>query len=70
MPGRPEREVVGPEWEKIKATSLIIPYDSWTELSKFIMKVCKDWGRCTEEEVPQVEAHIHAIDSKIQHRLF
>ena len=70
MPGKPEREVAGQEWQDIKDRSFIVPYESWGEIKKFILKVCKDYGKCTEEEVPQVEAHIKELDTKIEQRLF
>jgi hypothetical protein len=63
LPGKPEREVSGPEWTSIKQKSFVIPFDSWTEISKFILKVCKDWQRCTEEEVPQVEDNLSKINA-------
>lgn len=62
LPGKPERTVTEPEWSEIKKKSFVVPYDSWTEISKFILKVCKDYSKCTEEEVPLVEDNINNIN--------
>lgn len=70
LPGKEEREVDGEEWDKIKSQAFIVPYESWAEIKLFIFKICKDYGKCTEEEVPQVEAHLREIDIRLQQRLF
>lgn len=69
LPGMPEREVHGQEWQDIKDGSFIVPYESWSKIKLFILKVCKDYGKCTEEEAPLIEEHLKQIDVRLQRLL-
>lgn len=50
----------GDEWLKIKQYSLVLPIDSWAVIKKFILDVCKDYGKCVEAEgkIKQIEDQV------------
>jgi hypothetical protein len=50
----------GQEWLDIKKYSLVMPLSSWTVIKKFILDICKDYGKCVEAEgkIKQIEDQI------------
>lgn len=42
--------LLGQEWQNQKRDSLILPVKSWVEIKKFILNICKDYGKCVEAE--------------------
>lgn len=44
---------------------IYMPADSWKELKKFIIKVCKASNKCKNEHVSSWERTVKSIDQKI-----
>lgn len=41
-----EGSIYGKDWEKIKLTSLVMPYESWKEIKTYILQQCEKHKDC------------------------
>lgn len=55
-----EGPVTGPEWEKMKENSLVMPADSWAQIKIYILEMCKLNTNCAEQ-LPVIEEKINRL---------
>lgn len=55
----------GKSWWELRPTLIHMPTESWVELKKFIIKVCKKSKRCDNKQVSSWQRTVKAIDTKI-----
>lgn len=48
------------EWQSLKNKSMVLPAQSWKEIKKFIMDLCKESNQCVmvEKKISQFEEQI------------
>ncbi len=51
-------------WFDSRPSMIMLPPDSWAEIKKFIIKICKKTKRC-QEEVSSWDRSIKNIDEKL-----
>lgn len=60
-----EKLLNGKTWWEIKPYMIYMPTESWVELKKFIIKVCKKSNQCENKDVSSWERTVEKIDEKI-----
>lgn len=59
-----EKLYKGKTWWQIKPYMIYMPIDSWVEMKKFIIKVCKRY-KCKGKSISDWSRTVEAIDKKI-----
>lgn len=52
-------------WWQMRPYMILMPIDSWVEIKRFIIKVCKSSGKCKNTTITNWERSIGKIDQKI-----
>jgi hypothetical protein len=51
-------------WWEMRPSVIQVPSQSWAEIKKFIIKICKKTNKC-EEEIASWDRSINTIDEKL-----
>lgn len=54
-------------WWELRPTFVYMPADSWAEIKAFIIKVCKQSGKC-DKEISSWQRKIDSIDRKLDEK--
>ncbi len=63
-----EEKISGKPWEALKSKSLVVPAESWSEIKKFILKVCEKTEECSvssaQEKFNDFDSHAWWSDQR------
>ena len=60
-----EKKYKGKTWWEMRPRMIYMPVESWVEIKKFIIKVCKKSKKCKNKQVSNWSRTVKAIDTKI-----
>lgn len=58
-----ESDIVGDAWNDLLKKSLVLPSDSWAEIKKYILDMCKQNNNCQQM---QVEKKIEKLEIRVE----
>ncbi len=53
------------EWYELRSQMLLVPYSSWAEIKSFIIKICKQTGKCEQAEISSWDRTVERIDERL-----
>jgi hypothetical protein len=56
-----EHKINGKDWWELRTEMLLLPVDSWVEIKKFILKICKRTNRC-DSNITNWERAVQSVD--------
>jgi hypothetical protein len=63
-----EHKLDGKTWWDMRDQMILVPADSWVEIKKFIIDICKRTNQC-QKEVRTWERSVDVIDKQIKSKL-
>lgn len=60
-----DKKYKGKSWWELRPTMIYMPSESWVDIKKFIIKICKKSKRCSGKSVSNWQRTVKKIDTNI-----